>query len=278
MGGDVIANMHYLTETTDGLPPQMDVCPTSPWSKTNFGQTPIRVTIHDLRGKENSVNLDTHAFELVKYEGSIQEEFDEGSEAQRICYEEIEALFKKHLGASRILFYSHIFRYRGRPLTDEQGDVAHKNPIYYPHVDMTTDTVRKKVEQMLGAEEAKKAMQKRFQLINIWRPIGPNPITDKPLTICDYRSVDTEKDVHIMKIIGSANTSIAYAMSCNSQNAHKWYYLSHMRSNEMFIFKMFDSKADVAQFAFHTGFINEDEPPPDVEQKSLEMRFFVFYD
>jgi hypothetical protein len=32
------------------------------------------MTIHDLRGKENSVNLDTNALEVIKYEGSMQEE------------------------------------------------------------------------------------------------------------------------------------------------------------------------------------------------------------
>ena len=278
MGGDVIADMHYLTHTTDGLPPQTDLRPTSPWSTPNFGQTPTRVTIHDLRDKETTVDLDTNAFEVLKTESSVQEEFDEGSDAQKTCYAEIAAVLKNHLAASRVVLYNHVFRYRGRPLTVEQGDGLHRNPVYYPHVDIDTDGVRKKMALVLGAEEAKKAMQKRFQVMNIWRPVGPNPITDKPLTLCDYRSIDVEKDVHPMQVIGSLNTTTGYTISCSGQKAHKWYYLSHMRSNEIFIFKMFDSKADVAQFAFHTGFLNEDEPPSDVEQKSIEMRCFVFYD
>jgi hypothetical protein len=49
-----------------------------------------------------------------------------------------------------------------------------------------------------------------------------------------------------------------------------------MRYDEMFVFKMFDSKPNVAQFAFHTAFTNKNEPMPNVEQKSLEVPLFNF--
>jgi hypothetical protein len=51
-----------------------------------------------------------------------------------------------------------------------------------------------------------------------------------------------------------------------------------MKSNEMFAFKMFDSKSDVAKFAFHTAFIDQNVPIPNEVQKSLEIRCLVFYD
>jgi len=92
-------------------------------------------------------------------------------------------------------------------------------------------------------------------VLNIWRPLGHNAITDKPLAICDYHSIDIEKDIHPLEVRGSTNTSTARTISPNARDAHRWYYLSEMRSNEMFIFKMFDSKIDVAQCAFHTTFI-----------------------
>jgi hypothetical protein len=51
-----------------------------------------------------------------------------------------------------------------------------------------------------------------------------------------------------------------------------------MRSDEMFVFKIFDSNPDVARFGAHTGFINEHVPPTDLQQKSIEMRCLVLYD
>jgi hypothetical protein len=67
-------------------------------------------------------------------------------------------------------------------------------------------------------------------------------------------------------------------MSRNAQDAHIWYYLSQMRCNEMFVFKMFDSKPDVAQFAFHTAFLHENASTTNVKQESLEIRCVILYD
>lgn len=35
-----------------------------------------------------------------------------------------------------------------------------------------------------------------------------------------------------------------------------WDYLSDMHPDEMFVFKVSDSKSDVAQYAFHTAYHN----------------------
>ena len=100
-------------------------------------------------------------------------------------------------------------------------------------------------------------------MINVWRPIGPHPITKNPLTICDYSSIDATKDVHPMttRLIGSHVT--AYTLSRNANDTHIWYYMSRMRSDEMFVFKNYDSNPDVSQLGFHTAFDNANEPTPD---------------
>jgi hypothetical protein len=74
-----------------------------------------------------------------------------------------------------------------------------------------------------------------------------------------------------------ASTSV-YAISKNIENAQKWYYMSNMRSDEMFVFKIFDSNQNVAQFGAHTAFINENVPSSDTEQCSIEVRCLVLYD
>ena len=75
MVGDIVGDINYFTSTTDGCPPWF-VTPVVPAKmRSNFEQVPVHVTIQDLRGKERSVNLDTNGFEVVKYNGSILEEF-----------------------------------------------------------------------------------------------------------------------------------------------------------------------------------------------------------
>ena len=240
--------------------------------------TQRRVTIQDLRDKESSVNLDTHGFEVLKYDGHIHNEFDSDSEMQRSYYEDIVALLKKRLGASSVVIFNHIFRFRGSPLTADQCDSTHKNPSLGAHIDSDLPGVRWKVEQLLGEEEAKKVMHNRFQVINIWRPLGPNPIMNIPLALCDYRSLDLDKDIHVVEYRGSPNSPSGYQISYNVQDAQRWYYLSQMRSDEMFVFKIFDSNPDVARFGAHCAFINKHVLPTDVEQKSIEVRCLVFYD
>ena len=87
--------------------------------RSNFVEAPVQITIHDLRGKEDSVNLDANALEVVKYNGSIQEVFTEGSEAQKTHYEEIGDMLKKRLGAPRVFIYHYSFRSRDVPTPDE---------------------------------------------------------------------------------------------------------------------------------------------------------------
>lgn len=56
--------------------------------------------------------------------------------------------------------------------------------------------VRVTVHDLRGKDEGEKAMQNRVQVINVRRPTGSNPVTKKPLMICDYRSVNPDEDVH----------------------------------------------------------------------------------
>jgi len=278
MDGDVTGEINFYSHTIDDSSPWMDGTPKLVWTASNYVRIPTQTTIHDLRGKENTINLDKNGFEVHKYDGQIHEEFDDNSEAQQCYYADIISILKKRLGASRVIVFNHIIRSRGSWRTADQCDPSHKNPVFYPHVDNDSSAARFKVKEILGEEEAKKMMQNRFQIINIWRPLGSNPIMNTPLTLCDYRSLDLDNDIHLSEVRGSESTVSLYMISRNIQDAQKWYYLSQMRSDEMFIFKIFDSNSDVAQFAAHTAFTNEHMPPMNIEQTSIEVRCLVLYD
>ena len=278
MGGDVIGDIHYFSSTIDGCPPCVVPYSIATTQRSNLKHECVRMTIHDLRGRETSVDLDTNALEVLKYNGSIQEEFEEGSEAQQTYYKEIGDTLKQRLGASRVIIYNYAFRSRGATPANEQHDENHREPALYPHVDIAASAVRGLVERLLGTEEGERALKHRIQIINVWRPIGVNPITQKPLTICDYCSVNADKDVHEYTVRGAKLHSAGLLMSHDAQHAHQWYYLSDMRSDEMFVFKMADIKPDVARFACHTAFLNENAPIPEVEQTSVELRCLILYD
>lgn len=278
MGGDVAGEIYFFNETTDGCAPWLDANPALGFTASNFVHRPIRVTIHDMRGKENDFHLDNNGFEILKYHGHVNEIFDENSELRRNHYEDISSALKEFLGASRVIVFNHIFRSRGVPRAADQCAEDRKNPVFYAHVDNNHYSAHIKMEQILGSEEAKKMAGKRFQIINVWRPVGPNPITRTSLTICDFKSLDAKNCIHSTEVRNSPSSVSIYMISHDIQDTQKWYYLSHMRSDEMFIFKIFDTEPDVAQFGAHTAFVNEHEPMVDVEQTSIETRCLVCYD
>ncbi|CAF2080883.1 unnamed protein product [Rotaria magnacalcarata] len=277
MGGDVIGDINYFSSTKDGCPPCVIPCSIPTTQRSNIEHACVPMTIYDLRGKEKSVDLDKNAFEILKYDGSIQEEFEEGSEAQQTYYKEISNILKQRLNTSKVIIYNYAFRSRGVVQPDAQHDDTHREPALYPHVDIDPSAVQDLVEKVLGKDESERAMKNRIQIINVWRPLRTNPITKNSLTLCDYRSVNAEKDVHSYTVRGAKLHAAGYLMSRDDQDIHRWYYLSQMQPDEMFVFKMTDTKPDVARFACHTAFINENEPTPSVEQTSLEVRCLILY-
>ena len=278
MGKDVIGEINFYSGTTDGKSPLVDTNPTFVWLATNYVLVPKPITIHDLRGEEGTVNIDTHGFEVAKYDGQVSDVYDDRSETHQIYKDELANILKTRLGASRVIPFHHVMRARGRPRTAGECDSTHKNPIFYPHADNDTPGARLKVKEVLGEEEGEKAMQKRFQIINVWRPLGPNPITNTPLTVCDYSTIDVEKDVHVSGAVHSGISTSYYILSHNNEKPQKWYYMNQMKSDEMFIWKSYDSDPNVAQFGAHTAFIDKSISSTDTEQYSIDMRSIVLYD
>lgn len=278
MSVDVVAEVFYLQCTTDGRTAVRFEYFAPSSLTSNVVQVPVQMLIKDLRGQEKNLNIDVQGFEVAHYEGCIQEDFEPGSDKQRIAYEEVDALLKERLGASRVFIFHHAFRFRNAALGADKLNRTHRNPALYIHTDADAATVNTIIDENFDKEQGSELKKKRIQFINIWRPVGPNPVADKPLALCDYRSIDIKNDVHTMINHSRNNNYTAYTLSRNAKDAHAWYYLSAMRSDEMFIFKSYDSKPNVTPWAAHTAFEIPTTFSSRDEQKSLEFRCLVFYD
>ena len=269
----------YNCNTKDGSLPWMDATPKLGLTGSNYDLVPTRLPIYDVRGKENQFQLDMNGFEFHKYNGNIHEPFENNSPQTQIYYDDIMSLLKNRLGAAHVVIFGHVIRFRGPLRPAEQCDLTHKNPVFYPHVDNNPDSARFKVKEVLGDEEAEKVLHNHFQIINVWKPLGPNPIVNTPLTICDYQTLDINHDIHVSEVRGSNNSVAIYIVSNHAKDNQKWYYTSNMKSDEMFVFKIFDSNPNVAQFGAHTAFINDSmTAKSNLQQCSVELRCLVFYD
>lgn len=278
MGVDTNGDIYFFSGTTDGNPPMMNADPKLGLVTTNYVRIPTKMPIHDLHDQEDQFDIDVNGFEVMNYDGKVHNRFDKNSDEQKCLYEETANILTNRLGASRVIVFMHVIRSRGPFRPGDECDQYNKNPVFYPHVDNDPISARFKVEEVVGKEEAMKILKNRFQIINTWRPLGSNPIINIPLSICDYQTIDTKNDIHLSDTQGSANTTSVYNISKSINSQQKWYYLRNMKSNEMLVFKIFDSNPSVARFGAHTAFIDENAPKNNVEQSSIEMRCLVVYD
>ncbi|TFK37367.1 hypothetical protein BDQ12DRAFT_157158 [Crucibulum laeve] len=148
------------------------------------------MVIENVRGKEESVTLDTAGFQFFKSPAK-HTSFTDDAEIEREYYPESIELIKKLTGATRVVLFDHTVR-RRRPGQDGR-DPKLRQPVSLAHVDQSIAASVARVHRHLPPSEVPALLQRRFQIINLWRPIS-HVALDWPLALCDYRSVDTEKD------------------------------------------------------------------------------------
>jgi hypothetical protein len=110
--------------------------------------------------------------------------------------------------------------------------------------------------------------------INVWRPIA-EPLRDCPLAICDASSVD-ERDLLAIDLLYPHRTGEIYYVAFNP--AHRWYYASDMKTDEVWMFMNYDSAADGrARSTPHTAFVDPTPHPAIAARESVEFRVFAFF-
>ncbi|KAH0579664.1 hypothetical protein J132_02508 [Termitomyces sp. J132] len=240
----------------------------------NFEREQKKVVIENLRGKEDLALLDKTGFQLVHHPAK-HTSFNDDAEIKREYYPESAELIKKITGASRVVLFDHTIR-RRRP--GEIDDAPHKRqPVAQAHVDQTTASSIARVHRHLPPADAEALLRRRFQIINLWRPIN-HPAIDWPLALCDYNSVDPKKDTFAVALIYPDREGETYGMKYNPNQ--KWKYFHGMTPEEAVLIKCFDSIQDgsVALFAPHTGFEDLTTPEGTPLRESIELRALVFYD
>ena len=108
---DVPTTLNYYApiEPTDETPFTYRDAPPEGKPKTNIGQDPHPVVIHDARGHEDELTLDKGGFQFVKHV-SQEKEFDDDQRIQDVYYKEVGELLKKHTSAKRVFIFDHTLR------------------------------------------------------------------------------------------------------------------------------------------------------------------------
>ncbi|GLB44136.1 putative protein CC1G_08491 Coprinopsis cinerea okayama7 130 [Lyophyllum shimeji] len=240
----------------------------------NFEREEKEVVIENLRGKEDAFTLDSAGFQLVHHPAKYTA-FTDDVEIEREYYPESAELIKQVTGASKVVFFDHTIR-RRRP--GEVDDAPNKRqPVSQAHVDQTTASSIARVHRHLPPADAEALLRRRFQIINLWRPIS-HPAVDWPLGLCDFRSVDPKNDTLPVALVYPDREGETFGIKYNPNQ--KWKYFHGVTPEEAILIKCFDSVQDgsVALFTPHTGFEDPSTPAGTPLRESVELRALVFYD
>ncbi|THU97678.1 hypothetical protein K435DRAFT_777869 [Dendrothele bispora CBS 962.96] len=193
----VSATLLYFTPPKDGSRPYWHINEDPSRPKQNWEHAKHVMEIENIRGKEDTVSLDTSGFQFHR-QPAKHTSFESDEEIEKEYYPESIELIKKLTGASKVVLFDHTIRRRRPGVLD--SDPSKRQPVTQVHVDQTTESARARVVRHLPPSESPELLKHRFQIINLWRPIG-NPAYDWPLTLCDFRSLDREKDFTPMSLI-----------------------------------------------------------------------------
>jgi len=288
MSVDVITTpLNYFTPPLDGTRPwsNINADPTTGKRDRNYELREINTQVENLRGKEDQYTIDKNGFQFFKVPTAVTN-FDDDERVQQEYYTEQAELIKKLTGASRVVMFDHTIR--RRTPDDPRDDPDHRQPVYVVHVDQTPVSAEARVKRHLPSDLVEQLLSKRFQIINLWRPISHSAL-DNPLALCDWNSLDSSglrRGAELEKTGDLVPTTLRYpdrdgeTFSVKWSGKHAWKYLRGMEVDEGVLIKCYDSVDDgsVARLTPHTAFVDPTTPKDAPERQSIELRALVFYD
>jgi hypothetical protein len=229
------------------------------------------MTVHDGRPLRDTFELDTHGFVFVDHHSKMRD-FSDEAERKRVYDPEVEALIKKHSGASDVVVFDHTIR-----ITDDESQrVTGARPtVKGVHNDYTEKSAPIRLREIVGDAEAERRFAKRWAIIQVWRPIRGTVLID-PLGICDGRSIPQKGFIRVERRYKD-RTGEVYHIAHNP--SHTWYYFPRMERHEALVFKVFDSDAGkLSRFTAHSAFDDPATPADAPPRESIETRTFAFFD
>jgi hypothetical protein len=238
----------------------------------NSGEVDTRtVTIRNARNFRD-LALDVSGFETIWHRSTLTdwESFQNSERVKAIDYPEVEAALKSHTGADKVVIFDHTLR----DSTVEQGGAALREPVRRVHDDQTLDSAPRRVARHLAPDEAAWRLQRRFAIVNFWRPVE-GPVLRTPLAVCDARSIEL-RDLIPSDLVYPDWVGETYAIAFNPR--HRWYWYPEQAPTEATLLKVYDSSKDgPARMTAHTAFDDPTSAPDAPPRRSIEIRSILFW-
>lgn len=243
------------------------------------------VSVHSIR--EHKLSIDhggaqlcpapSHVnFQSADFQQPIVLEAQHRTESQLAYYAEVEQIARRLLGPKVVHAWctSHILRVSAgttavgetagpirfvhNDFTEEYDDVTRKN--YTTNPTGRAQSLRKTLKHLKGLEFSEAEMSKyRLVVLNTWRPITLDPLRRDPLAVCDNRSINKadlqRRRTDIAKKNDDPDDDYALEIYASQHSPdHKWHYVPDFTSQELLVFKTFDSEMHPFIPTMHSAF------------------------
>lgn len=288
-----------------------------PWTKVDgpglsYNELTISRPVTDIRSTPDPSTLttDTSGFQVL-HSPSAEKDFTNDTRIREAYYAETISLLQNHLPSGdrihKVVVFDHTIRRRDK--------TSPRQPVQQVHVDQTPGAAEARVRRHLPHDEADALLQKRYQIINVWRPIG-HAATDFPLGVIDWRTTAAEDFVPVDLLYPQRNDSPqndnddddrgketlpspeqynspegyevkGETLAVAPNDSHRFYYCRDMRPEEVMLLKCFDSwgegmrpsgRQGLAVRTPHTAFVDPATPADALGRQSIEVRCLVFYE
>jgi hypothetical protein len=229
------------------------------------------VTIRNAR-RFRGLTLDVSGFETIRHRSALTDwaSFQNSELVKAIDYPQVEAALESLTGADKVVIFDHTLR----DSTVEQGAAALREPVRRVHDDQTFDSAPRRVARHLAPDEAAWRLQRRFAIVNFWRPVG-GPVLRTPLAVCDARSIELP-DLIPSDLVYPDWVGETYAIAFNPR--HRWYWYPEQTPTEATLLKVYDSAKDGrARMTAHTAFDDPTSAPDAPPRRSIEIRSILFW-
>jgi len=161
----------------------------------------------------------------------------------------------------------------GMTMIRDSGNADFPPAADFVHFDQSRQSVGQFID--LAAATAPRRYP-QVQLFNLWRVMTPPP-QDVPLALCDQRSVEEDDFVFGNTVEPGMEVGSPYTTSVFNPG-QRWHYFSNLTSDDVIVFKQYDSRPGAPLGCLHGAFAWPEPLPGAVPRASLELRIFAFYD
>ena len=246
--------------------------------ENDHGKQTHTCTVHNARETTKAPTLANEGFQLFNHDIHFHDVRDETRLPNSI--EALQEFVQKQLNATATLFLGHVIRNedfkRYKPSTFVHADwngvrvkkLGNEDDPLIVTNDATTQSIRHFIENT-----------QRWSLYNIWVPL--KTVVNRPLALCDVHSVKPDDIIHNLRFKdpdGDQKAALGNILSLKYREHYRWFYYPLMQTDELLIFKQFDSAEGADDFipVFHIAIkVVDDKELRFPMRESIELRFLV---